>query len=77
MIHASTRSQLLALPQVTDPETAAIVRTTWYGLCRAVHHHAYEVAPTAAELRGWHSAVTQLAHRLNVPANVSPFPGEE
>jgi hypothetical protein len=31
----------------------------------AAHHHAYELAPTAAELRTWHSEVTQLAALLH------------
>jgi hypothetical protein len=35
-------------------------------LSRAAHHHAYELAPTAGELREWHSAVGRMADILRV-----------
>jgi hypothetical protein len=62
---ATMRSQLLALPSFAGDQVAARVRTTWYGLCRAVHHHCYELPPTAAELRSWHRDVLTLHARLN------------
>ena len=30
---------------------AAVAREAWRGLAGAAHHHVYELAPTAAELR--------------------------
>jgi hypothetical protein len=60
------RQQLLLLPLYTVdlPATAGLAREAWLGLAGAAHHHAYELAPTAAELRTWHSEVTQLATLL-------------
>ncbi|QOC92162.1 hypothetical protein [Micromonospora craniellae] len=56
--------QLLVLPAFTDAETASRARTAWHGLSRAMHHHTYELAPTVAELRGWHQDVTALLPHL-------------
>jgi hypothetical protein len=42
-------------------EAVSLAREAWLGLAGAAHHHAYELAPNASELRGWHTAVTQLA----------------
>lgn len=58
------RPQLLLLPSYADPGIAERARDAWTGLSRAGHHHAYELAPTAAELRSWHDAVSQLARDL-------------
>jgi hypothetical protein len=66
------RPQLLLLPLYvasgpTSADAASIsdavslAREAWLGLAGAAHHHAYELAPNASELRGWHTAVTQLA----------------
>ena len=60
------RQQLLLLPLYTAdlPGAAGLAREAWLGLAGAAHHHAYELAPTAAELRTWHSEVTQLTRLL-------------
>jgi hypothetical protein len=58
------RHQLLALPAFVDAEAALAARTAWYGLSRAMHHHTYELAPTVAELQGWHQDVTSLLPQL-------------
>jgi hypothetical protein len=60
------RQQLLLLPLYTVdlPTAARLAREAWLGLAGAAHHHAYELAPTAAELRTWHRAVTELATLL-------------
>jgi hypothetical protein len=34
-------------------------------LSRAGHHHAYELAPTAGELRGWQTGVHAVVAELN------------
>lgn len=65
LVKATARSQLIALRVLAGAETAEVARIAWNGLCRAVHHHAYELAPTAAELRAWHRDVTALHARLN------------
>jgi hypothetical protein len=58
------RHQLLALPTFAGAEAAAHARAAWYGLSRAMHHHTYELAPTVAELRGWHRDVKALLSQL-------------
>ena len=58
------RPQLLLLPVYAGGDIAERAREAWMGLARATHHHAYELAPTAAELRGWHQAVSQLVDDL-------------
>jgi hypothetical protein len=58
------RQQLLLLPSYGGPEAALLAREAWLGLAGATHHHAYELAPTAAELRGWHTTVTRLTALL-------------
>jgi hypothetical protein len=57
------RQQLLLLPHYTadHPTAAGLAREAWLGLAGAAHHHAYELAPTAAELRTWHTKVNELA----------------
>lgn len=59
------RHQLLALPRFAGPEVALTARTAWHGLSRAMHHHTYELAPTLAELRGWHEDVSSLLAQLH------------
>lgn len=60
------RQQLLLLPLYTTnvPPAAGLAREAWLGLAGAAHHHAYELAPTAAELRTWHTKVTEVRRLL-------------
>lgn len=69
------RPQLLLLPlyvasgsasadATSASDAVALAREAWLGLAGAAHHHAYELAPNASELRGWHTAVTQLGQLL-------------
>ena len=60
------RAQLLLLPLYAPDEATRLAREAWLGLAAAAHHHAYELAPTAAELRGWHTEVVRLGELLNV-----------
>lgn len=64
MAGATMRTQLLVLSELAGAEAAVTARGAWAGLCRAVHHHSYELAPTAAELRTWHRDVTTLLGEL-------------
>lgn len=57
---APARSQLLLLRSYAGPEVAAEAVEAWHALSRACHHHAYELAPTAQELRGWLQAVRRV-----------------
>jgi hypothetical protein len=67
------RQQLLLLPRYTadQPAAAGLARAAWLGLAGATHHHAYELAPTAAELRTWHRAVAELATLLSAQASAT------
>jgi hypothetical protein len=58
------RPQLLLLPRYAGQGTADKARAAWFGLARASHHHAYDLAPTAAELRRWHELVTSVVTDL-------------
>ena len=58
------RHQLLALSTFATAEAALAARSSWYGLSRAMHHHTYELAPTVAEIRGWHEDVAVLLPQL-------------
>ena len=51
--NASARAQLICLAEYIDPQLASRIRYTWHGLSVACHHHAYELPPTAEELRSW------------------------
>ena len=51
MAETSFRTQFLCLPLfLHDDPTSRQVHDTWSVLSRASHHHAYELAPTTAEL---------------------------
>jgi hypothetical protein len=54
------RPQLLLLPRYGGADLAQRTRQAWTNLSRAAHHHAYESAPTAAELRRWHDLVAAV-----------------
>jgi hypothetical protein len=60
----SRRSQLLALGVVAEGDTPYRATELWNTLSRAAHHHHYELAPTAAELRGWLSEARLLCADL-------------
>ena len=60
----SMRAQLLLLPRYADADTVEDAAETWLGLARVTHHHAYDLAPTAAELRRWYELVTSITARL-------------
>ena len=56
----STTAQLLVLPSyLRDQEAARDASYAWSALSRACHHHAYELPPTASELR---SLITLTRH---------------
>ena len=59
------RAQLLCLgTYLGDGSVAARTSHAWSALERACHHHAYELAPTAAELQAWFSVVAELVGRV-------------
>ena len=58
------RPQLLLLPRYAGPGVAEQASDAWLGLARATHRHAYDLAPTATELRRWHYLVTGIVSSL-------------
>ena len=65
LVEANKRTQLLALAVVADEAVHQQTAQLWSRLSRAGHHHHYELAPTAAELRGWLDEVRTLAVLLD------------
>ena len=62
----SMRVQLICLrTYLGDADLAARTGHAWSALSRACHHHPYELAPTAAELRGWLSVVEELIQKAD------------
>lgn len=59
------RSQLACLPTYLDARTARQIAYVWAALSEACHYHAYELAPTAAELTRWFDAVEDLLARIS------------
>lgn len=59
------KRQLICLPWYLDDRRAARqVHETWASLSQACHHHAYDLAPTAGELRGWFDDVAKALRLL-------------
>lgn len=61
---APMRTQLLLLAAYADNSVAVAASELWHELSRATHHHAYDLAPTAHELRTWHAETEDLRLRL-------------
>ncbi|MCP9274072.1 hypothetical protein [Mycolicibacterium arenosum] len=57
----ATTSKLVALGALHGEELGERAKVVWHGLSRAVHLHAYELAPSVAEVRLLVSRVEQLA----------------
>jgi hypothetical protein len=51
------RTQIQCLAAFLEPEPVAAAATAWNRLSEACHHHPYDVAPAAAELRAWIASV--------------------
>ena len=64
----ATRPQLICLSAyLPDRDVAARAVHAWAALSRACHHHPYELAPSAGELRGWLDAVDEALAVLAAP----------
>lgn len=72
MERVSARAQLLCLgAYLKDDDLTSEVRHAWGALSRACHHHPYELAPTAPELRLWLESTRGLVERVAVAEFVS------
>jgi len=60
----SMHALLLGLPKHVDADVAQDATQLWHALCRASHHHDYEIAPTVDELRTWHAETVHLTGLL-------------
>jgi hypothetical protein len=58
------RTRLLMLRRRSGQELARRAAFAWVTLSNATHHHCYDTAPTAGELRRLHTEVSLLAARL-------------
>jgi hypothetical protein len=56
----TTNSKLIVLGRKRGQEVGEWARRVWHALSRAVHHHAYELQPSAAEVRHLVGQVRQL-----------------
>lgn len=71
----SMRAQLICLrTYLGDAHLAARTGHAWSALSRASHHHPYELAPTAAELRSWFSAVRELIQKVGLSSDALQGP---
>jgi len=71
---ASERAQLLCARTYMTSDLAARAEHAWTALSRATHNHAYELAPTAAELAGWLATVRDLDHEVRRRMELSGRP---
>lgn len=75
--HVSRRAQLLCLSSVVEPGFARDAAHVWSALSNACHHHAYELPPTADELRGWFEVVDRLIATTDADAGPPPAAQDE
>ena len=67
----SVRVQLICLRTYLDnADLAGRAGHVWWNLTNACHHHQYQLAPTAAELRGWLEETGDVIERLKNTAVV-------
>lgn len=64
MSSCNMRSQLLCLTAYLDSATASRAAYLFAALSHACHYHAYELAPTAAELTGWLDQAAQIVTQI-------------
>jgi hypothetical protein len=60
----SRRSQILMLSRYLGAGAAHRIAMLWWQLSRAGHHHSYELAPTAGELKHLHTEVREALQVL-------------
>jgi hypothetical protein len=72
VVQCSMASQLLVLPSyLRDQEAARDASYAWSALSRACHHHAYELPPTASEMR----SLIELTRRVVAAIDAATTPG--
>lgn len=64
LVKCSMATQLRCLRRLVDPDVAAEAAHVWAALSNALHHHAYELLPTAGEITRWLDQAAMVAARL-------------
>ena len=64
LLECNTTMRMLMLATALGRGAARDAFVLWSRLSDATHPHPYELAPTAAELRRWHSEVAQFVGQL-------------
>lgn len=60
MTKCRMRSQFICLPTYLEAGLAREISYVYAGLSEACHYHAYELAPTAAEITHWLATIDRL-----------------
>jgi hypothetical protein len=71
------RAQLLLLREHASPDVARRADYAWTALSRAGHHHSYELALTAHELRALGQEVAEVVAALHVACSPDPVTDRE
>jgi hypothetical protein len=75
VVQCSMSAQLLVLPSyLRDQEAARDASYAWSALSRACHHHAYELPPTASELRSLIALTRRVAAAIEMATSLPPRP---
>ena len=61
--YPTTRSKIVALGAIRGASIGEKTRRVWHALSRAVHHHAYELQPSVAEVRHLVGEVRELQRK--------------
>lgn len=72
---ATMRSRLICLRQLADTEVAEQASAAWAGLSAVCHYHAYELTPTAGEVRHLIDGVAWLVGNCRVGRASNTEPG--
>jgi hypothetical protein len=73
LAHRPARYQVLCLPMyLREADLPGRINHLWWSLASAGRHHAYELAPTALELRGWLDDLAETMAILNSTGAGSP-----
>jgi hypothetical protein len=73
VVQCSMSAQLLVLPSyLRDQEAARDASYAWSALSRACHHHAYELPPTASELRSLIELTRRVVTAIDAATTLSP-----
>jgi len=77
LVNTNLRTQLICLPlYMKDEELARAIAYTWAALSTACHHHIYELAPAASELKAWADTVEAMLNQTwGFAVSLTAYPG--